>query len=153
MPIEENRADVNKLEKKYLKIAIVFFLLGMIYLLWTITVIVTVVFFDFEFDWAGLTIDQWIISSIIIFSIFLVIEIIFLLHHSSTKKKQIESEKPKPLLYKGKRLHKYTVPTGSKGGIFSKTFVKIDDQNILYLRYQMIPPNDLWGKKEKKLFF
>ena len=153
MSIEENRADVDKLKIKYFKITIIFFLLGVIFLLWTVIVITAVFFFDFEFGWAGLTIDQWIISSIVLFSTFLVLEIVFLLHYSSSKKKQIEREKPKPLLYKGKRLHRYTVPTGSKGGIFSKTFVKIDDHNILYLRYQMISPNDLWGKKEKKLFF
>jgi hypothetical protein len=104
-------------------------------------------------NWAGLTMNQWILTSIVLFCFFLILEIIFILNHFTTKKKQFEQDKPKPLLYKGKRLHKFTVPKGSKGGIFSKTFIKIDDQNILYLRYQMIQPNDIWGNKEKKLFF
>jgi hypothetical protein len=92
--------------------------------------------------------DQWILSSIILYSIFIGLVLLFVLHYFIVKKRQIEREKPKPLFFKGKRLHTYTLPDNSKGGIFSKTFVKIDNDSILSLRYQMIQPRDLWSKKE-----
>ena len=59
-----------------------------------------------------------------------------------------EKEETKPLYYKGKKLHAYTFPVDSKGGIFSKTHIKIDENNILNLRIQMIPPKELWERKE-----
>jgi hypothetical protein len=62
------------------------------------------------------------------------------------KRKRIASEKPKSLYLRGKKLHVYTLPEGSKGGVFSKTYVKIDEENILTLRYQMIMPEELWGE-------
>jgi hypothetical protein len=49
---------------------------------------------------------------------------------------------------KGKRVHNFTIPTGAKGGIFSKTYIKIDDYSVLDLRYQITPPYELWGKKQ-----
>jgi hypothetical protein len=64
------------------------------------------------------------------------------------KKRGLEQQKPTQLSYKGKRLHVYTYPPGVKGGIFSKTHIKIDGDTILNVRIQMIPPQELWGKKE-----
>ena len=69
------------------------------------------------------------------------------MRYPTIKKKKIEKEKSKPIFYKGKRIHTYTLPIGSKGGLFSKTYVRIDEKNILNLRFQMISPNDLWQKK------
>jgi hypothetical protein len=36
----------------------------------------------------------------------------------------------------------------AKGGIFSKTYIIIDEDRVLNIRYQMIPPNDLWGQQQ-----
>jgi hypothetical protein len=49
----------------------------------------------------------------------------------------------------GKRLYIYTNPSDSKGGIYSKTYIKIDENNVLRIRNLMIPPDELWNKKEK----
>ena len=53
-----------------------------------------------------------------------------------------------PVSYEGKQLCIYTHPELSKGGIFSKTYISLDDKNLLKVRILMIPPEDLWCKKE-----
>lgn len=148
MSAVENIKDEDKLKVRYLKISKIIILLAVIYLIWTVFHIISVYFLGFGNKWAVLTMDQWILSSIILFSIFVVLELLFVLHHYVIKKRRIEREKPKPVFFKGKKLHTYTIPKNSKGGILSKTFVKIDNDSILSLRYQMIQPRDLWSKKE-----
>ncbi len=146
MPTVEVKRDEDKLKVRYLKISKIIVLLAVIYLIWTVFNIISVYFLDFSNKWSALTMDQWILSSIIFFSICIGLVLLFVLHHYIIKKRRIESEKPKPVFYKGKRLYTHTLPDRSKGGIFSKTFVKIDEDTILSLRFQMIPPINLWGK-------
>ena len=148
MPTAEVERDEDKLKVRYLKISKIIVLLAVIYLIWTVFNIISVYFLGFSNKWAAFTMDQWILSSIIFFSICIGLVLLFVLHHYIIKKRRIESEKPKPAFYKGKRLYIHTLPDRSKGGIFSKTFVKIDEDTILSLRFQMIPPINLWGKTE-----
>lgn len=148
MPTVEVERDEDKLKVRYLKITKIIILLAVIYLIWTVFHIISVYFLGLGNKWAALTMDQWILSSIIFFSICIGLVLLFVLHHYIIKKRRIESEKPKPAFYKGKRLYIHTLPDRSKGGIFSKTFVKIDEDTILSLRFQMIPPINLWGKTE-----
>jgi preprotein translocase subunit YajC len=44
----------------------------------------------------------------------------------------------------GKKVIAFTNPEDAQGGIFSKTYIKIDDTYVLRLRELMIPPEDLW---------
>jgi hypothetical protein len=81
-----------------------------------------------------LPMDQLIILCIIILSLFILLEVIFLYLIKKKKKRPFE----------GKKIHVYTIPEGSKGGIYSKTYIKIDEENILNLRYQMIRPEEIW---------
>jgi hypothetical protein len=147
MSAVEMNMDEDILKVRYLKTSKIILILAVIYALW-ITILIISVYFLGIYKLAFLTMDQWIISSIILLGVFVGLDIIFILHHYMVKRKRIESEKPKPLYYKGKKLHIYTLPADPKGGIFSKTYVKIDEDNILNLRFQMIPPYWLWGKKE-----
>ena len=55
-----------------------------------------------------------------------------------------------PEFIDGKYIHVFTYPKGIEGGIFSKTYVEIDSENILRLRTLIIPPNELWSKNEGK---
>ena len=148
MPAEEKNMDEDILKIRYLKISKIILILAVIYSLWITFLIMSVYFLGLGNKWALVTMDHWIISSVILLGVFVGLEIIFILHHYMVKRKRIESEKPKPLYYKGKKLHIYTLPADSKGGIYSKTYVKIDGDNILNLRFQMIPPYEMWGKKQ-----
>jgi hypothetical protein len=47
---------------------------------------------------------------------------------------------------KGKQVHEFTYPVGSEGGVFSKTYVLIDNENIIRIRNQMIKKEDVWKK-------
>ena len=147
MPAAEKNLDEDILKVRYLRISKIMIILAVIYSLW-ITFLIVGVYFLGIYKLAFLTMDQWIISGIILLGVFVGLNVIFILHHYMVKRKRIESEKPKPLSFKGKKLHIYTLPTNSKGGIYSKTFVKIDGDNILNFRIQMISPYELWGKKE-----
>ena len=147
MPAAERNLDEDILKVRYLRASKIMIILAVIYSLW-ITFLIMGVYFLGIYKLALLTMDQWIISGIILLGVFVGLNVIFILHHYMVKRKRIESEKPKPLSFKGKKLHIYTLPTNSKGGIYSKTFVKIDGDNILNFRIQMISPYELWGKKE-----
>ncbi len=147
MSAVEKNTDEDILKIRYLKTSKIILILAVIYALW-ITILIISVYFLGIYKLAFLTMDQWIISSIILLGVFVGLNVIFILHHYMVKRKRIESEKPKPPYYKGKKLHMYTLPADSKGGIFSKTYVKIDGDNILNLRFQMIPPYEMWGKKQ-----
>jgi len=148
MPAAEKNLDEDILKVRYLRVSKILLILAVIYSLWIIFLMMSVYFLGFGNKWALLTMDQWIISGIILLGVFVGLNVIFILHHYMVKRRRIESEKPKPLSFKGKKLHIYTLPTNSKGGIYSKTFVKIDGDNILNFRIQMISPYELWGKKE-----
>jgi hypothetical protein len=148
MTIEEPIWDEEKLKRRYLKASKLLFLFTVIYSLWVALVIMGVYFLQLEHKWAVFTIGQWILSGIILISVVIALEIIFLLHNTLTRKKHLQPEQPKqPMYLQGKQVHNYTVPVDAKGGIFSKTFVMIDETRVLNLRYQMIPPNDLWKQK------
>ena len=115
---------------------------------WIAIFIIGTYFLGLGSNWAVLSIDSWILSSIILFAVFIGLELLFLFHYTASKRVHTQKEKPQMLYLKGKRVHNYTLPFGAKGGIFSKTYIMIDDGSVLSLRYQMIPPNDLWGKKQ-----
>lgn len=148
MDTEEIHRDEDRLKPRYLKLSKIIFLLAILYSLWIAFVIISVYFLGFGNKWAIITMDQWILSAVILLGFFIILEVLFILHHQIIRMRRIEREKPKPLYYKGKKVHTYTLPMGSKGGIFSKTYVKMDEKNIVSLRFQMIPPNDLWKKEE-----
>jgi hypothetical protein len=67
----------------------------------------------------------------------------------SVKNKRAIVEKPKEEFIAGKKVHVFTYPQGIEGGIFSKTYIEVDVDNILRLRTLMIPPEELWESKEK----
>ena len=140
--------DEEFLKNYYLKLSKIILLLVIIYSIWIGIIIIGVYFVGSGNKWAVLTMDQWIISSVVLFSIFVVLEILFFVHYFIVKKKRIDSEKPKTLFFKGKKLYIFTLPTGSKGGIYSKTYINIDNENILNLRYQIIPPNEILNENQ-----
>jgi len=147
MSTVETTRDEDKLKVRYLKLLKIILLMAVIYLIWTVFHIISVYFLGFGNKWAVFTMDQWVLSSIFLYSIFIGLVFVFVLHYFIVKKRRIECEKPKPVFFKGKRLFTYTQPKEIIGGIFSKTFMKIDEDTVLSLRYQMIPPQNLWGKK------
>ena len=97
--------------------------------------------------WTIIPLDYWMYIWCWIVGIFIILEIIFYLSYWTREKKIINVKKSKTEYINGKQIHNYTYPPGLKGGIFSKTYIEIDDDNVLRLRSLMIPPGDLWTKK------
>lgn len=148
MAAEESLWDEEKFQHRYLRIAKIFFLLCILYLLWIALVIIGAYFLRLGINWAVLTVEQWILSAIFLISVVIGLEIVLLLSYTLSKKRHLKPESKKELYIQGKRVHNYTVPLDAKGGIFSKTFILIDEDSILNVRYQMIPSDDLWGNKQ-----
>ena len=148
MELKETVERKHKLEKRYIGVSKLFLLFGFIYFIWTVFIIISTYYLGFGNNWAALTMDEWILSSVAILSLLIIFELLFVVHHFKIKKDIVELGKPRPTFFKGKRLHVYTIPEDSKGGIYGKTYIKLDENNVLSIRYQLIPPYDLWGKKE-----
>ncbi|MBN1859901.1 MAG: hypothetical protein JW840_00410 [Candidatus Thermoplasmatota archaeon] len=150
METKEPIWDEDKQKRRLLKTSKFFFLITMIYSLWIVLLVMSVYFLQLEYKWAGLTIEQWILSAIVLISLILALYVILLLQYIILKNKHLHPEKQKEHEYiQGKQVYHYTIPLDAKGGIFSKTFILIDEDNVLNLRYQMIPPNDLWGQQQE----
>jgi len=141
--------DEEKLKRRYLKASKLLFLFTVLYCLWIALVIMGAFFLQLGNKWAVLTLEQWILSAILLLGVVIGLEIIFLLHNTLLRKKQVQAEQPQQQVYlQGKKVNIYTIPAGAKGGIFSKTFIMIDKTRVLNLRFQMIPQNDLWKQKQ-----
>ena len=146
----EMRRFEFKTQKKYTRLSILFLLLGIILFFWVVMVYLGILFWNYGHNWAGLTLEQWVIVASIIIAIFIIIELILYKRFSSSRYIKKAADKLGPNLIDGKRVINYTYPKGMEGGIFSKTYLHIDDKTILRLRTLMIPPEDLWGGKQGK---
>lgn len=148
--IRELKKVEDKLRVRYSKLSKVFLVIAVLFIIWIVFVALGVFILEKGPDWALLTLDNWIYTWCVLIVVFIVLEVFFYFHYISVRKGRLEQEKPKPEFYSGKRLHVYTHPKGVEGGIFSKTYIHIDENSILRLRTLMISPGDLWSKKEEK---
>jgi hypothetical protein len=141
------REQEDKLVDRYSKLSKIFLLLGFILVIWAIIVFLGARVLNYGYDWAGLSVQDWIVVVSVLLVIFILMIIIFYIHYVTVKKKIVEVKPPKVEIYAGKKVHVFTHPKGMEGGIFSKTYIEIDEDNILRLRALMVPPEKLWGKK------
>jgi len=139
----ELRNIENKLTGKYSLLSKLFLFIAILLIIWIIIVFAGISYLGYGHDWAGLGLEGWIIALCALFGVFIILELIFYSHFSSVKDKRIELEKPKSEFINGKRVYVYTYPK-EEGGIFSKTYIEIDEHSVLRLRSLMIPPEDLW---------
>ena len=146
----EMRRFESKLQKRYTILSILFLLLGIILFLWVVIVYSGILFLDYDQNWAVLNLEEWVIVASIIIAIFIIIQLILYKLFSVAKYKTKAADKPDNDIIDDKRVINYTYPKGMEGGIFSKTYLNIDEKTILRLRTLMIPPEDLWGEKKNK---
>jgi hypothetical protein len=147
MAATEPSWDEEQQKQRLLKATKFFFLFTVLYTLWIAVVIMGVYFLHLGNKWAILSMEQWILSAIALISVAIGLEVVLLIQYTLSKKKQLEPKKQKEYI-QGKQLHSYTIPFDAKGGIFSKTYILIDEDRVLNLRYQMIPSNDLWRQQQ-----
>jgi hypothetical protein len=147
MAATEPSWDEEQQKQRLLKATKFFFLFTVLYTLWIAVVIMGVYFLHLGNKWAILSMEKWILSAIALISVAIGLEVVLLIQYTLSKKKQLEPKKQKEYI-QGKQLHSYTIPFDAKGGIFSKTYILIDEDRVLNLRYQMIPSNDLWRQQQ-----
>ena len=141
--------DDNKLLVLYSRLIKIFLFFSIIFFIWIVFVALAAFILDFEPYWAILDLKNWILICCFLIGIFIILEIVFYIHYISTIEKSIEFIDLEPEFIHGKRLYVYTYPKGSEGGIFSKTYILIDENSVLRLKYLLIPPGELWNKEEK----
>lgn len=134
----------DKLRVKYSRLSKVLLLFAILASIWVYLIYLVIVVWDKSYSWALFNLDIWVYLAIIGVVVFIFINIVIYLHFNSVYKRRLEIQKPKPEYIDGKRIHVFTIPSGIEGGVFSKTYIKIDEHNILRLRSLMIPPEDLW---------
>lgn len=140
----EMREKENMLSTRYNNLIKLFFILMILVIILVVIVFSGIAIFDQGYNWALISLQDWLIIACVIIGIFIFLEIIFYIHFSTIRDKRIDLEKPKPEYIDGKRVYIYTYPNGFEGGIFSKTYIQIDNENVLCLRTLIIPPGELW---------
>ena len=144
----ELRNAEDKLRAKYSLLSKLFIIIAIVF-----SIIVAIVFLGinslgYGYNWAGLGLDTWVMALCILLGIFIILELLFFFHFSSAESKRRDAEKPKKEFINGKRVYVFTHPEGKEGGIFSKTYIDVDDTIVVRIRALMIPPEELWSKKE-----
>jgi len=141
---ESKNKDVEeKLRRKYSFLSKIFVLLGVFLVIWVVIVFIGAWLLDYGYNWALFSVSDWVLIVLFIMVAFIIVELIVFLHYRSVKNKIVE--KPRDEYISGRKVYVFTYPPGMEGGIFSKTYVEIDDKNILRLRTLMIPPEEVWG--------
>ena len=144
----EIRAVEQKLIGRYSLLTKFLLLLTFILIICVVVVIIGTIVLSYGYNWLGLSLSNWLLVISIVFVFFIVIDLLVFYHYRSVRDKRIELERPKPEYIDGKRVHVYTSPKGIEGGIFSKTYIAIDDHNILRLRTLIVDPEELWSQTE-----
>jgi hypothetical protein len=104
---------------------------------------------EYGYNWAVLSFDMWILILSGLIAASILINLVLYFHFGALDKKREKAERPKPEFIDGKRVHELTFPKESQGGIFSKTYIRIDEHNLLRIRLLMIKPNELWEQFEE----
>jgi len=140
--------ELENMHNKYSRLTKIIFLIGMIVVLWAAIVFIGILFWGYAYDWALVNLDAWLLIDSIIIAILIITELALYFRYSNYKEKAVEIEKPKPEFIGGKKVTVFTYPKGMDGGVFSKTYVELDDHNILRLRALMVHPGELWTNIE-----
>lgn len=148
MSIPEKLPELRNLEIKlsgrYPRISKLFLIISILLIILIVVVAIGILFLELGNNWALLSLEGWMIAFSLLLVIFIVLDLFFYLRFSYLRKKRLEMEKPKPEFINGRKVYVYTVPRGTEGGVYSKTYIEIDNHNILRLRYLMIPPEEIW---------
>jgi hypothetical protein len=151
MAEEEKKSRLQKLEiqqfKRYSKLSKLLLLIGFLLIILLIVIGIGTVSLKYDPGWAGLIFEHWVYLVIVILIFFLLIEFNFYRNYCSLKDIIFESQKSKPEFLDGKKVHVFTTPKDVEGGIFSKTYIEIDEHNVLRLKTLIIPPAELWITK------
>jgi hypothetical protein len=145
---EEKPEELRRVEHRYLKQLEVSVFMVILCCLWVGFVIISTYYLGMGYRWSLLSLEEWIYVGCFVIGFFLVIELVVYAHYRSLTKGERKREKPTLVFFQGKRVHVFTYPVHAKGGIFSKTYIPLGNDTLVQVRTQMVPPRELWSKKE-----
>ena len=120
--------------------------------MWIVIVLSGVSVLDFDPDWAGLSLSMWLLVISGLFGAFIIIDIFMYVSPSLFVKGTLQefAEESTTEYLDGMKVYEYTHPKDKKGGIFSKTYIKINDGTLIRVRNQMIPAESLWPNESNE---
>ncbi len=139
----------NTLRVIYPKLSKLFLITSILFIIWILFVAMGAFILEMGPNWALLNLENWITAWCVLTVIFIILEVVFYFQYTSKVDKKLELEEPESEFLHDKRLYVYTNPAGTEGGIFSKTYISIDEDIVLRLRGLIIPPNEVWVRKEE----
>lgn len=130
-----------------------FLILAVIFSMWIILVLSGQMLLEYDDAWTGVTLSFWLILISVLFGAFIIIDILiyakptyFFTAHTPMEQTAITT--PFELKH-GKHVYDYTLPKDVKGGLFSKTYIPIDETTVIRVRHQIIADTKLWEKEKK----
>ena len=145
----EPPSSVDAVRRRYLTLTKLFLIITILFLLWVVVVGMGIWILELGPDWALLGLETWIFIWCGLIALFIVCELLFYALYTS-KARMAPEEPPVEAEYlHGKRVYVFTFPPGVQGGIFSKTYITVDQQTVLRLRTLMIPPGTAWKEAPK----
>lgn len=144
-----NKRDskIKELGRKRKQVLKVIMIISFIYMLFFLSLILATYYLKVGYSIAkSLQLSIWKVATIGCGMYLAFILLVILLHMDYIKKRrEIErSLRPKPVFYKGKRLYSFTYPIGTRGGLYAKTIIDIDDKTAILLRQRIVKPEDIW---------
>ncbi len=148
MTTPEKLAELRNLERKlsarYLWLFRLFLIITILLIFLIVISAIGIIFLGLGTNWILFGFEGWMVGLSLLIVLFILLEIIFYLHFSLLRKKIQKLGKPKPEFIDGKKVIEISFPRGTDGGIYSKTYIEIDNQSVLRLKNLMIPPDELW---------
>jgi hypothetical protein len=136
--------------KQLLILPKLFVILTVVFIMWIVIVLGGPMFGVFEPNWTGISPSVWMILISVLLVAFIIIDIVlYATPRFFSESKEMKTatglvEFPEVEQRAGKQVYDFTYPAGSKGGVFSKTYVKISEQAIVRIRNQMIRKEEIW---------
>lgn len=128
-----------------------FLIITIVLLMWIVIVMSGVSFLELDADWAGLSLSSWLLVISVLFAAFIIIDILMYVSPNLFIKGDLEkftSAEPVSEYMDGMKVFEYTYPKQKKAGVFSKTYIKINESVLLRIRNEIIPAERLWPKIE-----
>ena len=133
----------TKLSSRYFMLFRLFLIITILLIILVVIIAIGIIFLGLGYNWILLGFEGWIVALSLLIGLFIFLEFIFYLHYYFFRKKRQIIEKPKEEYIDGKKVYSITFPKGLDGGVYSKTYIEIDNQSILRLKYLIIPPEEL----------
>ncbi len=132
----------------YLLLPKIFALISFLLLLIVIIIGIGTISLDMGPNWAILNFESWAIIWCVLTAVFIFFDIFIYLKIRYKGEIITEEKQQKEEILHGKKIFVYTHPENAEGGIFSKTYIPIDENSVLRLRELIVTAKELWGNKE-----